>query len=247
MPAYVRKKALNLGRKIECNWARMMGKSPDVQSGIWFSTWNVGYMSGKWGEISETLNRCFVDICCLQKVSWKGQGVKMIGNGFKFLWSGGCKAKNCVGVIVANWLIGKVVVVERFNDRVMKVNIVIRDEVWEVVSCYCPQAGRSVNEKEEFHELIDKFVTSEKVLVGGDFNAHVGSDVGGFGEVHGGLGIGQINDGRIKLLDWAVGKGMRLMNTCFQKRKSQLITFRLGETETMIDYNLVNNKFRNPR
>ena len=79
----------------------------------------------------------------------------MIGNGFKFLWNGGCKAENCMGVIVANWLIGKVVGVERFNDRVMKVKIVIGDVVWEVVSCYCPQAGSSVNEKEKFYELMD--------------------------------------------------------------------------------------------
>ena len=34
------------------------------------------------------------------------------------------------------------------------------------------------------------------------------------------------------------------MNTCFQKRKSLLITFRLGEIETMIDYILVNNNYR---
>ena len=58
---------------------------------------------------------------------WKGQGGQMIGNGFKFLWSGDSKAENGVGVTVANWLIGKVVGVERFNDRVMKVNIVIED------------------------------------------------------------------------------------------------------------------------
>ena len=58
------------------------------------------------------------------------------------------------------------------------------------------------------------------------------------------LGIRQINDGGIKLLDWAVGKGLCLMNTCFQKRKSQLITFRSSETETMINYVLVNNKCR---
>ena len=32
--------------------------------------------------------------------------------------------------------------IEGFNDRVMKVNIVIVDVVLEVVSCYCPQAGR---------------------------------------------------------------------------------------------------------
>ena len=69
----------------------------------------------------------------------------MIGNGFKFLWSRGCKAENGVGVIVANWLMEKVVEVERFNDRVMKVNIIIGDVVVEVVYWYCPQAGRSVN------------------------------------------------------------------------------------------------------
>ena len=60
----------------------------------------------------------------------------------------------------------------------------------------------------------------------------------------GGFVIGQINDGGIRLSDWAVGKGLRLMNTCFQKRKSWLITFRSGETETMIDYILVNSKYR---
>ena len=109
--------------------------------------------------------------------------------------------------------------VERFNDRVMKVNIVIGDVVLEVDFCYCPQTGRSVNENEEFYKLMVKVVTSE-VLVGGNFNGHVGSDMGGFREVHGGFGIGQINHGGIRLLDWAVGKGLRLMNTCFQKKKS---------------------------
>ena len=143
----------------------------------------------------------------------------MIGNGFKILWRGGCKAENGVGVIVDNWLIGKFVGVERFNDRVIKVNIGIGDVVREVVSCYCPQDGKSVNEKEEFHELMDKGVTSE-VLVRGYFNGHVGSDMGGFGEFMVGFGITQINDGGISLLDWAVGKVLHLMNTCFQKKKS---------------------------
>ena len=51
VPAYIRKKALNSRGKIKCTRAQMMGKSPDVQFGIWFSTWNVGSMSGKWAEI----------------------------------------------------------------------------------------------------------------------------------------------------------------------------------------------------
>ena len=75
----------------------------------------------------------------------------MTGNGFEFLWIGGCKMENSVGIIVANWLIGKVVGVDRYNDTVMKVNIVSGDVVWEVIFCYCPKAGRTVNEKEEFY------------------------------------------------------------------------------------------------
>ena len=104
MPAYVRKKILSHRREFECTCDRMIGKSPNVQFGIRFSTWSVG------------------------------QGTRTIGNDFKFLWSGGCKVKNGAGIIVANWLIGKVVGVERLNDKVMKVNILIGN----IVSCYCP-------------------------------------------------------------------------------------------------------------
>ena len=49
----------------------------------------------------------------------------MIRNGSKFCWCVICKADNGMGVIVAICLIGKVMGVERYNDRVMKVNIVI--------------------------------------------------------------------------------------------------------------------------
>ena len=105
--------------------------------------------------------------------------------------------------------------VESCNDRVMKVNIVTGDVVLQLVSCYCPQVGRSVNEKEEFYELTEKFARSEKVLVVSDFNGHVGSDMGSSGEVQGVFRIGKTNNGGIRLLDWAAGKGLRLMNTCF--------------------------------
>ena len=85
VPAYIRKKALNPRRKIECTHSRMIGKFPDVQFGIRFSTCNVGSVLGKWSEISETLKRCCVDIFCLQEVRWKGQEAKMTEKGFKFL------------------------------------------------------------------------------------------------------------------------------------------------------------------
>ena len=62
----------------------------------------------KVGEMSMTLKRHCVDICCLQEVRRKGQGGEVIGNGFKFLWSGGCKAENaenceCNSCQLVNW------------------------------------------------------------------------------------------------------------------------------------------------
>ena len=53
---------------------------------------------------------------------------------------------------------------------------------------------------------------SKKIFIGGDFNGHVESDAWGFGKVHGRYEIGQFNDGGVRLMIWAVGKSMKLMN-----------------------------------
>ena len=54
----------------------------------------------------------------------------------------------------------------------------------------------------------------EKILVAGDFNDHVGSDLGGFGEIQRGFGTGQINDGGIRLLAEQSVKLVTHLNTC---------------------------------
>ena len=40
-----------------------------------------------------------------------------------------------------------------------------------------------------------------------------------FGLVHKGFSVEKI-DGRVKVIDWVIGKGLCLINTCFEKRKS---------------------------
>lgn len=104
MSAYVRKKTLNPGRKIECTGARI---------GVRFSTCNVDLSQ-------ETLKRCCVDICCLRQMRWKGQ----MEMAFNFTEEEVAKQKT-VQATVANWSIGKVLGVDLCNFRVMKVNTVI--------------------------------------------------------------------------------------------------------------------------
>ena len=70
----------------------------NLESGFQHGMWDLCRESGR--EISETLKRRCVDVCFLQKVKWKGQGVKMTGNGFaenvkqKTVWINSCQFVN---------------------------------------------------------------------------------------------------------------------------------------------------------
>ena len=53
-------------------------------------------------------------------------------------------------------------------------------------------------EKMRFWEALEEVVrgvpSSEKIVVAGDFNGHIGALPGGFGDVHGGFGFGERNE-----------------------------------------------------
>ena len=86
-----------------------------------------------------------------------------MSNGYKLLWSGHSKPENEVGVMVAKWLVENTVEVEKPSARIMKVNVAVGDEVWKVISCYCPKAGRLTSKTDRFCELPDRVVSSENV------------------------------------------------------------------------------------
>ena len=90
VPAYVRKNALP-----PRNSLRQMTAAEPATPGNKFrvATWNVGSMTGRSGEVARELGERNVDAACLQETRWKGAGTRMIGNGYKFFWSGGKKRK----------------------------------------------------------------------------------------------------------------------------------------------------------
>ena len=45
--------------------------------------------------------------------------------------------------------------VEKPSDRILKINIAISDEIWEVVSCYYPEVERPTADTDEFYEFLD--------------------------------------------------------------------------------------------
>ncbi|VFQ98148.1 unnamed protein product [Cuscuta campestris] len=112
-----------------------------------------------------------------------------------------------------------------------------------VVSAYAPHVGLADEVKREFWDALDGvvigFPLTEKVVIGGDFNGHIGESADGFEDVHGGFGFGSRNPAGVSLLEFARASDMVVANSCFPKRDDHLATFVSGVGTTQIDYLLL--------
>ncbi|XP_071727516.1 uncharacterized protein [Rutidosis leptorrhynchoides] len=205
-------------------------------------SWNVGTLTGKRYELVETLRECKVDILCVQETRWKGRGAARI-NDYKLWFSGSRVARNGVGIIIGPPYNEYVVDVGRRSDRIMSVRLVIQEVTFTVICAYAPHAGRGDAEKRHFWESLDAVVrmcpSDHSLLIGGDLNGHIGSDVEGYAGVHGGFGYGARNEEGLSILEFAVAHDLAVVNSFFKKRDAQLATFHSGGHSTQIDYLLI--------
>ena len=151
--------------------------------------------------------------------------------------------KNGMGIVLCEELKYRVLAMERTSDKVIRMKLEVEGEVWNITSCYAPQTGCTEYEKNQLWEIIDSEMQavkrSERLVVAGYLNGHVGSDRIGYEEVHGGHGVGAPNEDGIKVLDFVTTYQMRIPNTSYLKRKNHLVTYSSGGRETQIDYIMV--------
>ncbi|KAK3564702.1 hypothetical protein QTP86_024835 [Hemibagrus guttatus] len=110
-----------------------------------------------------------------------GSKARSIGAGFKLFYYGEDSKRNGVGVVLKEEFVRNVLEVKRVSDRVMSLKLEIEGVMLNVVSGYAPQVGCEVEEKERFwselDEVIESINTGERVVIGVDFNGHVGEGV----------------------------------------------------------------------
>ena len=80
---------------------------------------------------------------------------------------------------------------------------------------------------------------TEKLLIGGDFNGHIGRIEDGYEMVHGGFGYEERNNGGESIFDFAVAYELVIVNPYFKKKEEYLVTFKSRNTMTKIDYFLM--------
>ena len=109
-------------------------------------------------------------------------------------YTGATSSRNGVGILIDRSLKDGVVDVRKRGDRIILVRIVVGDSVVNVISAYAPHVGLSDSTKKQFWEDLDSMVStvpiSEKLLIRGDLNGHVGATNVGFERVHEGFGYG---------------------------------------------------------
>ena len=220
---------------------RAAGKSP-----IRFGTVNVGTISGRANEIAEMLTRRKVDLCCLQETRWRGGSACLIKGKntiYKFFWCGDQSGFGDVGIMLAQKWINNVIFVKRYDHRCLQLRFLVGTVIVNVICCHAPQSVLPVDEKDTFYERLFSVVASvpeeEMLVLGGDFNGHVGEPSARFEGVHGGNGYGVRNQDGLLILDFSVANKLAIVNTFFQKNNSRLITFSSGGNHTQIDYILV--------
>ena len=167
---------------------------------------------------------------------------------FKLWWSGNEDKIGGVAILVREDLCVNVVEINRISDRVMVVVIIFGKRVVRIVCVYAPQCQRSMSEKEKFYEEMGRGCevenANEVLICLGDFNGHIGKEVDGFEDVHGGFGIGNRNlEGRL-LLEFCVEKDLCVGNSWFKKKDSRKVTFNGGCSRTEIDFVLMKKKQR---
>ncbi|KAK3570045.1 hypothetical protein QTP86_009590 [Hemibagrus guttatus] len=204
----------------------------------WFG--HVQRRERKGRELADMMERRKVDILCVQETRWKGSKARSIGAGFKLFYYGVDSKRNGVGVVLKEEFVRNVLEVKRVSDRVMSLKLEIEGVMLNVVSGYAPQVGCELEEKERFwselDEVMESIPTGERVVIGADFNGHVGEGNTGDEEVMGKFGVKERNLEGQMVVDFAKRMDMGVLNTYFQKREEHRVTYKSGGRSTQVDY-----------
>ncbi|KAK3545284.1 hypothetical protein QTP70_003047 [Hemibagrus guttatus] len=204
----------------------------------WFG--HVQRRERKGRELADVMERRKVDILCVQETRWKGSKARSIGAGFKLFYYGVDSKRNGVGVVLKEEFVRNVLEVKRVSDRVMSLKLEIEGVMLNVVSGYAPQVGCELEEKERFwselDEVMESIPTGERVVIGADFNGHVGEGNTGDEEVMGKFGVKERNLEGQMVVDFAKRMDMGVVNTYFQKREEHRVTYKSRGRSTQVDY-----------
>ena len=124
------------------HYGRMRVKKLVHETKIRIRTCNIGSLTGKLMELVDIMIHRKINILSIQETKWVGEKAKEIDSlGFKLWYSGRSRTRNGVGVIIDKSLKDNVVEINRIDDRIIALKIVVDTKIINVISVYAPQIG----------------------------------------------------------------------------------------------------------
>jgi len=190
-----------------------------------------------------------VDICCLQETRFSGQG-QLRENGYTFYWSGRDpqqRREAGVAFAIANNIAKNLVSLpQAISDRLIRMRLPLNDKRYvTIICCYAPTMTHTDESKESFYAALTTAVKQvphdDKLLLLGDFNARVGSDVETWPSVLGHHGKGACNSNGELLLTFCAEHHMTVSNTIFQMPDKWFYSWQHPRSKRyhLLDYALV--------
>ena len=221
-----------------------------MRKGQWtrIGTWNVRSLAGKEVELNDEMKKLNIKILGITETKRKGVGIQKL-DGSTLIYSGVDKkerAKAGVAMIVADELFEQADF-NFINERLIEVNLDLKDKNIKVITAYGPNEDASKEEKDDFlNQLqlaVDNVKPNQEVMILGDLNARVGNKGDANFNVIGKEGeIAETENGE-KLIEFCIRNKLKIANTFFKHKDIHKWT-RVAETRgerSIIDYIIVTN------
>ncbi|KAK3506788.1 hypothetical protein QTP70_027753 [Hemibagrus guttatus] len=124
---------------------------------------------------------------------------------------------------------------DRQTIRFLDTTVILNEPIGGIKT-FKTKVGCELEEKERFwselDEVMESIPTGERVVIGADFNGHVGEGNTGDEEVMGKFGVKERNLEGQMVVDFAKRMDMGVVNTYFQKREEHRVTYKSGGRRT---------------
>ena len=193
---------------------------------------------GKRCEIGDLFVRRKMDVLALCETKMKGKGEVQFGgvNGRVSGVQNG-RAREGVAILMSEWLQKNVIEWKEESSRVMWVRVRLGRENWAFVSAYGPGSEREEEERVTFWndltECVECLKVNSSVVVLGDLNARVGSEV--VDGVVGRYGVEGRNVSGESLLDMCIEQELVVGNSYFKKKSVNKYTWVRVDAGRMVD------------
>ena len=193
-----------------------------------------------------------LQIMGISESRWCGSGKFILSTGETIVYSGRDDDVHQHGVAIMlnkdaakaliNWTpIDERIIRARFHSRYVKLTL---------IHVYAPTNDTDEEVKDHFYEklqaIVEKTPKHDLLVITGDLNAKVGSDVEGYERVMGKHGVGTRNDNGEKLCDFCGMNDLVITGTIFPHKEIHKQTWISPDrrTRNQIDHVLINKKFR---